>query len=421
MRRSSFVPFALAAQLTLALTASPGFASDIVTRLTDLRAGGSHGVPVFDAAVFGGQLYFQAQDDSAGTDLWRWNGSAPPVKVAGTENVGPSSLVVWDGALHFAAGLAGDREIWRYDGVAAPAEVLDLQPAGGSSPAELTVFDDRLCFGANLPTIGLELACWDGDGPAELFDLRLGASGGDPEELTVIAGELYMEVGSDTAGREPWSWNGVSAPAPLGDLRPGSSSSSPSDFVALGADLYFRASDGSGQGRLWRRIGSAPPELLSDDFDIEGGLAVFGGKLLVDGFVSSNEGDGQRLFRFEAGQFHELDTNINGILNYILFGADSFVPFAGALYLNASHTTTVTNDLYRYCGPGSGSVTRVTDAFAAGGDYVQSGMVPFQGKLLFTARTDSHGAELWQLEPDELVACDGLESGTTGGWSSTTP
>lgn len=411
------------ALLSIALLGAsrPAAAVDVVTRLTDLRAGASHGVPVFDATVFGGQLYFQAQDDSTGTDLWRYDGVNAPTMVAGTDDIAPSGLVVWDGALYFAATLAGDRELWRYDGVNPPTEVLDLAPAASSSPAELTPFDDRLCFRANLPSLGLELACWDGDGPAELFDLRPGATGSGPEELTVVGAELYLSAQNDATGREPWSFDGLAAPTQMDDLRPGAASSNPANFVSFGGALHFRASDGSGQGRLWRRIGSAPPELLSDEFDIEGGLVAYQGELLVDGFLEDDEGIGQRLQRFTSSSFQPLSTTIDGLQDYILVGASSFTPLSGALYFLGSQATTATGDLYRYCGAGIGSIQRVTDAFAAGGDYVQANVVPFQGRLLFTARTDGFGAELWQLEPDQRVSCDGFESGTTANWSSTTP
>jgi ELWxxDGT repeat protein len=419
-RRASAAAVAL---LSIALLGGsrPAAAVDVVTRLTDLRAGASHGVPVFDAAVFGGQLYFQAQDDATGTDLWRYDGVNPPAMVAGTDDIAPSGLVVWDGALYFAAALAGDRELWRFDGVNPPIEALDLAPAASSSPAEMTPFDDRLCFRANLPSLGVELACWDGDGPAELFDLRPGLPGGSPEELTVVGAELYLSAQSDAAGREPWSFDGLAAPTPIGDLRPGATSSNPESFVALGGALYFRASDDSGQGRLWRRTGSAPPELLSDEFDIEGGLVAYLGELLVDGFLESNEGVGPRLQRFASSQFQPLSTTIDGSGETILLGANSFTPFSGALYFLGSQATPATRDFYRYCGAGIGSIQRVTDAFAAGGDYVQANVVAFQGKLLFSARTDGHGAELWQLETDVRVSCDGFESGSTANWSSTTP
>jgi len=413
-----FHRFVLAA--TLVATLCPAFvpafvpaaaAVDVVTRITDLNPGGAHSLAVFSGAVFDGKLYFQAKDGpGVPTDLWVYDGVNAPSIVPGGADISPESFALWQGALWFGAGPGDDRELWRYDGVTPPAEALDVWPGGDGNVRFLFPFGDLLCFNAETAGNGAELACWDGSSSPSIFNLRAGSSGSSPEWYGISQGKLYFGAFVDGVGDEPHVYDGLVAPVLVDDVRPGSSSSNPEYFTAFGSDLYFRASDEDGQGRVWRYDGVEPPEMISADFDVEGGTTAWLGSLYSTGFLEDGM---QELHRWNGSEF----LRIPFVPAASALGADSFTSFAGSLFLVAGSSPG--RDLYRYCG--NGEAQRVTDAFATGSDYVQSELIVLGDRLLFVARTSTHGAELWALDADEATFCHGFEDGVTAGWSTTVP
>lgn len=386
--------------------------TDVATRITDLNPGTGHGVPFFFAAVFQNKLYFQGKDDNASeSDLWVYDGLNPPSIVPGGEGISPAYLAVWGEDLWFRAGPSGDRELWRYDGVVPPTEALDIAVGGDGNVRFLQPFGTHLCFVGNAPGAGGELICWDGSSAPSVFDLRAGSGGSDPETYGVHQGKLYFDAFVDAVGDEPYSWDGLVAPSLLADVNPGTASSLPWAFVTFGDDLYFTAADDSGLMRVWRHDGVGAPVSIAPTFSVEGGSAVWRGSLYSAGWLE--EHPESTLRRWNGSSFQHLAFNPGGSGA----GAESFTPFAESLFF-VSDVATGT-DLFRICG--SGTVSRSTDQFA-GPDFVQSGgLMPFAGRLFFTARTATHGAELWALDADEAVFCHGFEDSDTTGWSTTIP
>src|SRR6185369_11831931 len=96
----------LATFVVLLLQAPLAALADSAGQVADTFVGNFSGVPHLreSAAVFAGQLYFPGQDSNNNIELWRYDGIDPPVLAA------------------------------------------DINPSGGSSPVQLTTFDDRLCF-----------------------------------------------------------------------------------------------------------------------------------------------------------------------------------------------------------------------------------------------------------------------------------
>ena len=388
--------------------------AEIAVRITDLRPGAFSGVPGLDAAVFADKLYFAGTADGGSLDLWVYDGISPATKVPGSDEIQPTYLTVWQGALHFLGGPGGDRELWRYDGVNPPVEVLDLLDPGSGSPAFLTPFGPELCFRATSLDVGAELVCWDGATAPDVYDLRAAAAGSSPDNLTVLGNRLYFGALVDDAGREPWSHENFLAPELVGDLRSGTGSSSPDSFVLHGAQLHLRAADSSGQGRVWVDDGVNPPAMVSTTFDVEGGLASWGGRLLVGGYEEDGPlGEGPTgLYALRAAGFTSTPWP-GGPLP----AANGFLAHRNALYFRATPSTTE-SDLFRYCG--GGSVGRVTDQFADL-SFVDSRPVLFQGRLFFAVDDDVFGRELWAIDPLTALFCDGFDDGHDDDWTSSVP
>ena len=397
------------------LAAAAALHAETAVRITDLRPESFSGVPGLDAAVFANKLYFAGTADGGFLDLWVYDGVSPATKVPGSDEIQPTYLTVWQGALYFLAGPSDDRELWRYDGVNPPLEVLDLRSPGSGSPALLTAFGPELCFRATPAVeIGTELVCWDGATAPLIYDLRLAGAGSSPEALTVLGGRLYFGALVDDTGKEPWSRENFLAPELVSDLRSGTDSSSPDSFVEHGPSIYFRAADSTGQGRVWLYDGIAPPATVSTTFDVQGGIASWGGKLLVDGFEEDDEEGLDQLHVLRAGGLAPAPWPGGRI-----FGARSFLSHRNALYFSATQTLSNEVDLFRYCG--GGEVERVTDQFAAATASIFGTLVLFQGRIYFSADDGVYGRELWAVDPMTAIFCDGLEDGDDADWSTSVP
>ncbi len=405
--------------LLCSLAAAPAVQAETAVRIADLRPGGASGVPGLDAAVLGDKLYFAGTADGGPLDLWAYDGATAPAKVAGSDEMQPTHLTVWQGALYFLGGPSTDRELWKYDGVQPPAEILDLLATGSGSPDLLTAFGLELCFRAiTAAEVGDELVCWDGATAPDVYDLRIGALSSVPEALTALDDRLYFGANVESLGREPWSRESFLAPGLVGDLRLGEGSSNPDSFVQHGELLYLRASDDGGSGRLWVDDGLAAPAMVSTTFNVQGGVASWAGRLLVDGFEEKAAAvtgeDPDQLHVLRAGGLAQAPWPGGRI-----FGAGNFLPHRSALYFSATQTVANENDLFRYCG--GGTVERVTDQFADATASIHDVLVLFQGRIFFSADDDVNGRELWAVDPMTAVFCDGFEDGHDDGWSASAP
>lgn len=399
----------------LATMASASFA-EVAVRITDLWPDGQSGVPNLDAAVLGDKLYFAATADGSDLDLWVYDGISAPSMVPGGAGLAPEELTVWQDALYFRGGPFADQELWRYDGVNPPVEVLDLIPPGSGYPDHLTAFGPELCFNAfTSETVGDELVCWDGATAPDVYELRAGIAGSSFEKPSVLGDTLYFDAYGDGVGSEPWAYEHFSPPTLVSDMVPGTGSSNPEDFAQVGGTIYFESS-ASSYPKVWSYDTLAPPALVSPTFRQQGGIASWGGRLIVDGYEgegASLQGGIPHLHVLRAGGFVRAPWSGGGSIS----SAGGFLDHRNALYFRAGGSVTA-SDLFRYCG--SGSVERVTDQFADV-SYITSAATPFQGRLYFSANQAATGQELWALDPMTAVFCDGFEDGHDDGWSASVP
>ena len=240
----------------------------------------------YDLTAFGDRLYFAAEDGENGKELWVSDGTTggttlvkdinPEVNDFG-EAYGsfPGNLTVLNDRLYFTANDdENGRELWVSDGTTGGTTLVkDINPevgnygdAYGSTPGNLTVFNDRLYFTANDGVNGREL--WVSDGTSEgtqlLKDIRPGASAygfaynSFPGNLTVLNDRLYFTANDGENGDELWISDGTSSGTQLlKDIDPGTNSygfaysSSPRYLTAFNDRLYFTANDGETGDELW--------------------------------------------------------------------------------------------------------------------------------------------------------------------------
>ncbi len=276
-----------------------------VTLLTDVEAAapnnpGSMYQPVAGSGVaWNGYLWFAADGDGRGAELWRSNGTAQNatlvVDLQPDGGSSPQPIGVLGGWLLFTAddGRAG-RELWRTDGTQAGTQILaDLTPGEGGSFGTDAPFvrlhnhyyfliDGRLwrtdgtpgnTFAVSTTQTGAESLV---AGPTHLW-MPVATSGGgelwasdgsssvylaatlpaEPTDLAPLAGiQVLFACDDGIHGTELWRSDGTQAGTQmLVDLEPGATGSGPLHLTVLNGAVCFRAAQGN-QVRLWRSDGT---------------------------------------------------------------------------------------------------------------------------------------------------------------------
>ncbi|MGB9633496.1 MAG: ELWxxDGT repeat protein, partial [Chloroflexaceae bacterium] len=265
--------------------------------------------------AYNGRVFFFGVDPPHGEELWTSDGTAQGtflVKDVMPGNVWsyPSQLTVANNRLFFAAYRSEHHiEPWISDGTEEGTRLVrDIHPDSHSWPGGLIAFRERLAFFASDGVHGKEL--WISDGTAEgtflvrdmragpddfvglwdpaisiavagdaLFfvgddgvhghelwtsdgtaagtrlvrDLRVGAPGAMPRNLTPAHGRLFFSADDGAHGAELWISDGTEAgTAMVGDIRPGAAGAEPAAMIAFNGQLFFRADDGVHGAELWR-------------------------------------------------------------------------------------------------------------------------------------------------------------------------
>lgn len=128
-------------------------------------------------------------------------------------------------------------------------------------------------------------------------DIRSGANGSTPGNLTTVNGALFFTADNGTNGTELWKSDGTESGTVLvKDIRTGTSGSSMTSLTAVGNLLYFRAHDGVHNLEPWKSDGTESGTIIVKDINVNGSsdafsLAAFGQQLV---FVATTP-DGARI------------------------------------------------------------------------------------------------------------------------------
>jgi ELWxxDGT repeat protein len=229
-------------------------------RVTELfSTPGDSEVRIFRLTPVGGRIFFLVDLIGGDADLYVSDGTEGGARFLRNFGDTPLDLTGFQGLLYFAArSSSAGTELWRSDGSPeGTVQVRDIHPgAAGSFPSGLTVVKERLYFSADDGEHGEELWVSDGTeaGTVLAADLRPGAQGSSPFSLYRVNKRLYFYADDGVHGREPWKVDGGTARL-VADIAPGAASSQrfalPGRFTRAGERLYFPADDGTHGEELW--------------------------------------------------------------------------------------------------------------------------------------------------------------------------
>ena len=244
-------------------------------RVADIDPGSAGSRPR-ELAPVGSRLYFSADDGVDGREPW-FSGGVGAIQLEDINPGGHSSpreFTDLAGLALFSADNGNGRELWVSAGTELTTEIRDLAPAGGSNPAELTVVGNRAFFRADDGSNGPEL--WVAGGTTfsnltarQVTDIRSGADGSSPRELTAFDGRLFFTADDGVTGRELWVSDGSAGGTRLlVQIEAGPDDGQIRDLTPVGGQLFFVARNEVAGEELWVTDGTAAGTRLAADIRI---------------------------------------------------------------------------------------------------------------------------------------------------------
>ncbi len=312
------------------------------------------GTPVELLGQVGSNYYFSKYDTTLGWyEVWRTDGTA-----AGTHRLTGFGT---DSAIYEVAGdttrLFVRQRLADVGGADAPASRIfeyDLQTdeatlihsipkvQGGSIFPVFAFAQGRLYFdGANAVT-GHELWAWESaaEGAHEVRNIapESQTESASPENFIELDGKLFFTADDGHAGREWWTSDGTAdGTRLLVDLWPGEESSQIRYAFTGGGQLYFFAKDGFSDFKLWRSDGTAqgttallevePPTSPCSPLAVTEGTYVY--------FQAATDDHGDELWRSDG-----TSSGTRRVTDIFPGSPDSqpcdLVPYAGRIYFSAT-------------------------------------------------------------------------------------
>lgn len=350
-------------------------------------------------------FYFLAHDQQRGAELWVIRNSVltPPRLLKdiypGKESPNIHSLTPYIGQVFFSAeDDKNGRELWMSNGTDKTFLVKALNDQNdGSYPGNFFVFQNYFLFTATHPATGNELWVSKGNGPSTglLKDIYPGRTGSFPTNFTPLKDITFLfNASTDSLGRELWRSMVTNERGTLvKDINPGYLPGAYSKMGKLKDKVLFGGQTPEAGNELWISDGTAAgTKLLKDIWPgasssqpiFFGEAGTFGDSIVI--FKADDGKSGEEFWRSNgtpAGTYQLIDFNpgIQGSGAY-----QGFTRIGKYAYFNVIDKTQNVR-IWRTNGK---SVELVADAYGSGDQFVG-----YQGKILFSGYTPATGTELW--------------------------
>jgi ELWxxDGT repeat protein len=241
-------------------------------------------MPVVNGDIMENYLFFVANNNSIGSELYRTNGTTIELmRDISPDSSSPAELTVAGSRLFFSADAGAGRALYRSNGLTGGTTntAVVTNSIAGSNPENLTPFDAdeaKLIFTATNTAgrLGLYFAFLQGDvNSIPIADFGVGSTVsnfvvdyGDPG--TLDDNVVYFLVN----GSELWVTDGIDEGGTyrIKNFQEGSASSFPSNFAVLsGNTAYFAADNGLNGQELWKSNGTSAGTTMVQD--IQAGVA----------------------------------------------------------------------------------------------------------------------------------------------------
>lgn len=228
------------------------------------------GNPIRDIFEINGKLVFTHTTPATGTEIWVSDGTEAGTVLLldinpSTSESFPLGFFRFQNHIYFAANDGSNgSEMWRTDGTSVGTELfLDIYPGAfdGFSGGALTA-DSKFYFAGNDGTLGTEL--WVSDGTVANTNLVKDMAPGSSSSIGIVSGvplsgdTILFNGYSPTSGRDLWISDGTdSGTLLLKDIDNQFGTSVGQDFIMYNGEVYFSADDtGNGFGELWKSDGT---------------------------------------------------------------------------------------------------------------------------------------------------------------------
>lgn len=358
---------------------------------------------------------------TTGIDLWVSDGTTPgTIKLKDlspptqSDSSDGRSMAGLNGVLYFANwGPAHGNQLWTSNGTVAGTTLFKtLNPSGDAFPGHMTTINNTLYFstldGSGQNTLWKSNGTWGGTVKVAGFTPNANANGfSGSSSFAVLGNTLIGAANGGVVGRELWRTNGTTTGTVIvKDIVPGPISSYPSHFTAVnltnvGSRVFFSAETPTGD-QLWLTDGSdAGTKKVAN---LNGPIAsakALNGKLAFFERVSSG---GNTTYQLWVSNGTASGTTM----------LKSFATLSGGYYSGSSALRILNGKLYFGAGatPMSTRTLWVSNLTVAGTKQVVASptftnvfdLMPFNGKIYFSAYDSTPGAELW--------SSDGTAAGT---------
>ena len=359
----------------------------------------------FQGVTSANAYYFLAHDPQRGTELWTIRNSAltPPRLLKdiypgnGSSNI--RNLTPSSGRVFFSAeDDKNGRELWMSNGTDKTFMVKVLNDQNdGSYPGNFFVFQNYFLFTATHPATGNELWVSKGNGPSTVLlkDINPGRNSSYPSNFMPLKDLTFLfNASTDSLGAELWRSMVTSERGTLvKDVNPGYLPGAYSKMGKLKDKVLFAGQTPETGNELWISDGTAAgTKLLKDIWPgasssqpiFYGEAGTFGDSIVI--FKADDGKSGEEFWRSNgtaAGTYQLVDFNpgLQGSGAY-----QGFTRIGKYAYFNVIDKTQNVR-IWRTNGK---SVELVADAYGSGDQFVG-----YQGKILFSGYTPATGAELW--------------------------